>query len=198
MLASIKFLEALNNNKEVVTIGLAFVGIMAAYITARMHARNKDRLELVNRQLSELYGPLYMASQAGEIAYKELLQKYGRKKDFFEEGHENPPQKELDEWIVWVKNIFLPLNDLREKIIIEQAHLIIENSAPRCLLDFVTHVVGYKAILVRWEKGDFSEKWSIKDFPRDLTEYAENSYHDLKKQQARLLNSLLSAGMKSV
>jgi hypothetical protein len=38
--------------------------------------------------------------------------------------------------------IFMPLNDIREKIIIEKAYLIVEEQMPRCLLDFVTHVVG--------------------------------------------------------
>ena len=43
--------------------------------------------------------------------------------------------------------IFMPLNDIREKIIIENAHLIVEEQMPQCLLEFVTHVVGYKALL---------------------------------------------------
>ena len=38
--------------------------------------------------------------------------------------------------------IFMPLNDVREKVIIEKAHLIVEEQMPQCLLDFVTHVVG--------------------------------------------------------
>ena len=55
---------------------------------------------------------------------------------------------------LWMTTIFTPLNDIREKVIIENAHLIIEERMPQCLLDFVTHVVGYKAVLAKWANGD--------------------------------------------
>lgn len=184
-----RFLGALNNNKEVVTIALAFVGIMAAYVNALILARRKDRLDLVNKRLNEFYGPLFVATRAGNTAYHSLLKKLGKTEHVFE-GDGGPSQTELSEWYLWMKTVFTPLNDLREKIIIERAHLIIEEQMPDCLLQFVTHVVGYKAILAKWEKGDFAEKYSIIDFPTALDEYVAKSYAALKDQQTRLLEGL--------
>ncbi len=172
----------------VVSIGLALLGYLATYINARILTRKKDRLELVNMRLNEFYGPLYVASKAGRIAYEALLTKLGRKAVF--EAGEEPSQTELEEWFLWMRTVFTPLNEVQEKLIIGKAHLIVEEQMPKCLLEFVTHVVGYKAVLAKWENGDFSEKYSLIDFPPDFDEYVTRSYADLKSQQTRLLASL--------
>ena len=59
----------------------------------------------------------------------------------------------MKDWVLWMTTIFMPLNDIREKIIIEKAYLIVEEQMPQCLLDFVTHVVGYKAVLAQMGRG---------------------------------------------
>ena len=150
-----------------------------------MLARRKDKLEMVNRRLDEFYGPLYVASQAGNIAYRSLLQKQGKTQSF--------PilDSEMKEWMLWMTTIFMPLNDVREKIIIEKAYLIVEEQMPRCLLDFVTHVVGYKAVLAKWAEGDYSERRSTIGWPPEFDVYVERSYAALKAQQTRLMHGLV-------
>jgi hypothetical protein len=81
------------------------------------------------------------------------------------------------------------LNDVREKVIIENAHLIIEEQMPKCLLDFVTHVVGYKAVLARWAEGDYSERRSTIGWPPEFDVYVKQSYAALKAEQSRLMFS---------
>ena len=121
---------SLLQNAAVLTVILAFVGYLATAWSARMLARRKDKLELVNRRLNEFYGPLYIALQAGNIAYRSLLKKQGKKQSF--------PilDSEMKEWMLWMNTTFMPLNDIREKIIIEKASLIVEEQMPHCLLDF--------------------------------------------------------------
>jgi hypothetical protein len=97
----------------------------------------------------------------------------------------------MKEWVLWMKTIFMPLNDVREKIIIEKAYLIIEEQMPRCLLDFVTHVVGYKAVLSKWAEGDFGERRSTIGWPPEFDGYVEHSYMALKAEQTRLLHNSL-------
>jgi hypothetical protein len=170
-------------NAAVLTVILAFVGYLATFLSARMLERRRDKLDLVNRRLNEFYGPLYVASQAGNIAYRSLLKKQGKTQSF--------PilDDEMKEWVLWMTTIFMPLNDVREKIIIEKAYLIIEEQMPHCLLDFVTHVVGYKAVLAKWAKDDFSERRSTIGWPPEFDIYVERSYAALKAQQTRLLHS---------
>ena len=170
-------------NAAVLTIVLAFAGYLTTFLSARMLARRKDKLELVNRRLNEFYGPLYVASQAGNIAYRSLLTKQGKTQSFpILDG-------EMKEWVVWMTTIFMPLNDVREKIIIEKAYLIVEEQMPRCLLDFVTHVVGYKAVLAKWAADDYSERRSTIGWPPEFDIYVERSYAALKAQQTYLLHS---------
>jgi hypothetical protein len=170
-------------NAAVLTIVLAFAGYLVTFMSTRMMARRADLLRLVNQRLNDFYGPLYVATVAGNTAYRALLQKQGKTQC-------HPIRdEEMKEWVLWMTTIFMPLNDIREKIIIENAHLIIEEQMPRCLLDFVTHVVGYKALLSRWAQGDYSERRSNLGWPPEFDAYVERSYQTLKAEQARLLHS---------
>jgi hypothetical protein len=167
------------------TIVLAVAGYLVTFMTTRMLALRQDKLRLVNQRLNEFYGPLYVASQAGNIAYRSLLTKQGKTQS-------HPiTDDDLKEWVLWVRTIFMPLNDIREKVIIEKAHLIIEEQMPTCLLDFVTHVVGYKAVLSKWAEGDYSERRSTIGWPPEFDAYVRRSYQVLKAEQTRLLHNAL-------
>jgi len=96
----------------------------------------------------------------------------------------------MQQWRIWVENVFMPLNLQVEKIILENAYLIRERAVPECLLKFVTHVSAYKAVLKSWEKGDLSEWTSTIPFPKELQTYAADSYAELKQEQLRLIGKL--------
>jgi hypothetical protein len=176
-------LTSLIQNAAILTIVLAFAGYLVTFLSSRMLARRQDKLRLVDRRLSEFYGPLYVASKAGNIAYRALLKKQGKAQS------EPILDTEMKEWVLWMTTIFMPLNDVREKIIIEKAYLIVEQQMPQCLLDFVTHVVGYKAVLSKWANGDYSERRSSIGWPPEFDHYIERSYAALKADQTRLLHS---------
>ena len=176
-------INSLIQNAAILTIVLAFAGYLVTFFSSRMLARRQDKLRLVDRRLSEFYGPLYVASKAGNIAYRALLKKQGKAQS------EPILDSEKKEWTLWMTTIFMPLNDVREKIIIEKAYLIIEEQIPQCLLDFVTHVVGYKAVLSKWAEGDYSERRSSIGWPPEFDAYVERSYTALKADQTRLLQS---------
>jgi len=171
-------------NAAILTIIVAFAGYALTFISAHMLARRRDKLDLVNKRLNEFYGPLYVASEAGNIAYRSLLQKQGKTQS------EPISDEDLKDWVLWMRTIFFPLNDIREKIIIENAHLIIEEKMPQCLLDFVTHVVGYKAVVRKWADGDFSERRSTIGWPPEFDVYVRTSYAALKAEQMRLMHSI--------
>jgi hypothetical protein len=173
------------HSAAILTVILAFIGYLVTFLSARMLARRRDKLRLVNKRLNEFYGPLYVASEAGNIAYRSLLKRQGKQKS------DPITDEEMKEWMLWMTTIFMPLNDLREHIIIENAHLIIEEQMPKCLLDFVTHVVGYKAVLAKWDEGDYSERRSTIGWPPEFDIYVKNSYAELKAEQTRLLHGLV-------
>lgn len=167
------------------TISIAFAGYLITILGARMLNQHRDKLDLVNRRLNEFYGPLYVASEAGNIAYRSLLKRQGKSVS------EPILDSELKEWILWMNTIFMPLNDIREKIIIEKAYLVVEERMPQCLLDFVTHVVGYKAVMAKWAEGDFTERRSTIGWPPEFDIYVNRSYAALKAEQTSLLHSAI-------
>lgn len=169
-------------NAAILTVILALSGYLITSLSAHMLARRQDKLELVNRRINEFYGPLYVASEAGNIAYRSLLKRQGKEKS------EPILDSEVKEWMLWMTTIFMPLNDIREKVIIEKAHLIVEEHMPQCLLDFVTHVVGYKAVMAKWAEGDYSERRSTIGWPPEFDIYVERSYAALKAEQTRLMD----------
>ena len=174
------------HDAAILTVILAFFGYMVTFFSARMLARRHDKLDLVNKRLNEFYGPLYVASEAGNIAYRSLLNRQGKIKS------DPILDSEMKEWTLWMTTIFMPLNDIREKIIIEKAYLIVEEEMPQCLLDFVTHVVGYKAVLSKWSEGDYSERRSTIGWPPEFDVYVRRSYAALKAEQTRLMHGALS------
>jgi hypothetical protein len=172
-------------NAAILTVVLAFAGYLVTFLSARMLAQRRDKLKLVNKRLNEFYGPLYVASEAGNIAYRSLLERQGKEKS------DPILDSEMKDWVLWMKTIFMPLNDIREKVIIEKAHLIVEEQMPQCLLDFVTHVVGYKAVLSKWAEGDYAERRSTIGWPPEFDAYVCRSYAALKAEQTELMHSVV-------
>ncbi len=170
-------------NAAILTVVLAFAGYLVTFFSSRVTARHSDRLKLVNLRINAFYGPLYVATVAGNTAYRTLLIKQGK------DTCHPIRDEDLKEWTLWMTTIFMPLNDIREKLIIENAHLIVEEQMPQCLLDFVTHVVGYKALLTQWSNGDYTERRSIIGWPPEFDAYVERSYKALKHEQTRLLHN---------
>jgi hypothetical protein len=173
------------HDAAILTVVLAFAGYLVTFMSAHMLARRRDKLRLVNKRLNEFYGPLYVASQAGHIAYRSLLRKQGKTQS------EPILDSEMKEWTLWMTTIFMPLNDIRERVIIEKAHLIVEEQMPHCLLEFVTHVVGYKAVLAKWAEGDYSERRSTIGWPPAFDGYVQRSYAALKAEQTRLMHNVV-------
>src|SRR3954466_12348773 len=98
-------------NAAILTVMVAFAGYALTFISAHMLARRRDKLDLVNQRLNEFYGPLYVASEAGNIAYRTLLDRMGKTQSYPIED------AQLKDWELWMRTIFIPLNEARERII---------------------------------------------------------------------------------
>jgi len=178
------------------TAGMTIIGWAWTYYTTRQTQLRKDRLEHINRQLSEFYGPLLISCVAGSRAYATLLDRlkaYGVKDEIFKEGATLPEEPVLTEWVFWMKNVFMPLNDLREKLILEKLHLMREEDRAemmRVLEDLVAHVSWCRAIVAKWDAKNYSEHYARIAFPALLQEYASTAFNQLKQDQEALLREL--------
>jgi hypothetical protein len=171
----------------IVTIALAFLGYGAAHLNDLLAARRRERLDLVTRRLNDFYGPLYVAAKSSEIAFKAFMLKVGATRHSVfdpKAPHDSPVMRE---WRIWVREVLMPLNNIQETLILKNAHLIREPEVPESLLQFVAHTAAYKAVLAKWQEGDFSEHLSIVDYPTDVVSYAAKSFAELKAEQLALI-----------
>jgi hypothetical protein len=171
----------------IVTIALTFTGYIITYVNNLRLSRRTEQLELINTQINELYGPMFIITQTGTTLFNALRTKALISGRIFVDEDAPKSKEDVSEWQIWVENVFAPRNEELAKIIIGKAHLIREKEVPECLKKFIVHHAGYKSLIKKWEKGDYSEAISIITYPTEIISYAEKSYLELKEQQLKMI-----------
>jgi hypothetical protein len=149
-------------------------------------SQRKDQLDRVNRQLKELYGPLFALSHASHIAWESFRHRYRPTGAFW--VPDNPPtEAEATAWRHWMEHVFMPLNVRKEEAILANSDLIDDAQMPRAFIALCAHVAGYKVVIKKWSEGDYSDNTSSINYPPEVHEYVEREYKRLKTEQARLI-----------
>ena len=174
---------------------IAVIGYFIKYrIDLRLAQRN-DRLERINRQLSEFYGPLLALTRPSGQSWQAFRQRYRPPgSESFWKSDPPPTRDDTIAWRLWMTTVFMPVHQRMMELVLNRADLIEEPEMPPCLLDLCAHVNGYQAILKEWETGEISmareDNISVVIFPgQELAEYAATAFSRLKAEQARLLGS---------
>jgi len=173
-------------NTTIVTIFIALLGYLATYFNNLRLSQRKDKLERINKQLSDLYGPMFSLTQASSIAWKGFRTLHRPNRPFYFEGNVLP-EEDLKAWRLWMSTVFMPINIKLYDLLLSKSDLLIETTMPECLLLFCAHVAAYQAVLEKWRNNDFSEHVSVINYPNEIENYAQASYAKLKAQQATLL-----------
>jgi hypothetical protein len=167
---------------------VALFGAITAYANALRLARRKDRLDRINRQLGEFYGPLYALVTASNRSWDEFRNDHRPGGGAYWDQSSPPTDDEAVAWRTWITAVFMPLNRRMRDVVVTRADLITEADIPRCLLDLCAHVSAYEAILAQWERGDFHENKPPLPFPRQaLNAYIPAAFSQLKLAQSELL-----------
>ncbi|MES9499367.1 MULTISPECIES: hypothetical protein [Streptomyces] len=174
-----------------VTVLVAATGYVVTYTTSLRLARRKDRLERVNRQLSELYGPLYAQAEAVDRAWNEFAARHMPMWTV----PATATAEQAATWRLWMSTVFMPLNRRMVEVVVSHADLLNEETIPEPLKELCAHVACYEPLLARWQEEGFDsvqldDHVSIAgDFPRaELDSYVRRSFESLKREQARLLD----------
>jgi hypothetical protein len=168
------------------------------YLNDLKVAQRRGRLERINQQLRLLYGPLYATDQAAKTVWIQFRAKYRPDKESYWRSEPPPTKEEAEAWRLWMAEVFMPLNLVLEKTVVENADLLIEQRIPDCLLLLGAHVSAYKAVLKRWENGDYTEHTPLVNYPwKDVSAYVEKSFMKLKREQAKLLGRLEGKNRRS-
>ena len=169
-----------------VTVSLAFFGYVVTYLNNLNVSRRKERLDRINRQLKELYGPLFALSHASQIAWVSFRRQFRPHGPFWSE--DNPPTPdEAAAWRIWMQEVFMPFNVRKEQAILANSDLVDEKEMPRAFIRLCAHVAGYKIVLKKWENEDYTQNVSSINYPQEIHDYVQCEFNRLKAEQTRLI-----------
>lgn len=170
----------------ITSIILAFCGYLATYLNKLKLSKRSEKLSLINQQIDKLYGPLYIITQTSRVLFLALQEKMHLKGKNIDDDAPNN-DADLSEWRLWVENVFLVYNDHLEKLILNNAHLIIEDDYPDCFKLFCAHQASLRIVVEKWKHSNYTEKISMINYPLELNEYAENRFRELKAEQRKII-----------
>ncbi|MCD6059479.1 MAG: hypothetical protein K0Q89_3009 [Thermomicrobiales bacterium] len=179
----------------IIGVCIAVIGYFVKYRTDLRLAQRNDRLERINRQLSEFYGPLLALTRSSGQSWQAFRKRYRPPgSESFWKCDPPPTKEDAIAWRLWMTTVFMPVHRRMMELVLERADLIEEPEMPPSLLDLCAHVNGYQAILKEWEKGEIStareDNISVVNFPGEkLAEYAATAFGRLKAEQAELLGA---------
>ncbi|MCA9041913.1 MAG: hypothetical protein KDA65_16280 [Planctomycetaceae bacterium] len=184
--------EWTNSTATLATILLAIAGWLVAHFHKIATDRRQARLDRINRQLRDFYGPLYAILQASDEAWSAFCQKYwpnhGLETYFPKEGTHLLKEEELKRWVIWMREVFHPLNERAERIILDNMDLYDGNNFPPPFRHALAHVSSYRAILAQWEEDDFTEYVSVNNWPySELMKIVQPKYEQVREEQLKLL-----------
>ena len=170
-----------------VTVALTTAAWVVTHRQKLTYDARAERLRLLDRRINEFYGPLSVTAKVNKRMLDALLaQRRVQGTPFLNADAPRSPA-DVSTWRLWVETNFMPANQRLVDLVEKNAHLIREDKVPQCLLDLAAHVAGYRIVLERWKREDFSESFSPFPYPNDLLAYAEASYAALKDEQLRLI-----------
>ena len=178
-----------------VGVVVAVIGYFVTYRTNLRLAQRNDRLERINRQLSEFYGPLLALTRASGQSWQAFRQRYRPPgSESFWKSDPSPTREDAIAWRLWMTTVFMPVHQRMMDLVLSRADLIEEPDMPPCLMALCAHVAGYQAVLKEWETAEISvarqDNISVVNFPgQELAEYAATTFGRLKSEQADLLGS---------
>lgn len=172
----------------IVSIIVAVTGYVVAYRQSIRLSERQGQIELVNKQMDNFVGPLYIVSKAS----KKTLQNFFEQRSTMDKHHLRTidPNDPDALWRQWVIHVFMPLNETGERIILENAHLVYGQKIPECIINFIAHVSSYRTIVERWRVGDYTLLTPLVSYPADFNEQIEQLHQQLRLKQEQLIGNM--------
>ncbi len=170
-------------------VGLAFTGYLYTHQSQLELNQNQAKLERVNQQLRNSYGPLYALTQVEKTNW-EVFRKHNKPGGSYWSQEDLPTTEEAEAWRIYISEIDMPRYLHMERVILENSDLIEGDDIPQILLGLSVHIAGYKEVIFHWKKNDFSQNASYYNYPSKIREYAGTHYQALKLKQQQLLGEI--------
>ncbi len=177
--------------KVIVGALIAVIGWLVAHFSKLHFEKRSARLNRINDQLKNLYGPLMATLTANNETWEAFTKKHWPShglKGYFGKGADTLSEEELSRWRTWMVHVFHPLNERIEKVIIENIHLIEGDEIPDSFTKPLSHVSAYRAVKFQWDKENYSEYLSVNNWPtQELLNDVKPIFLALSHEQSKLL-----------
>jgi hypothetical protein len=174
-----------------ITAAVSVAGWLVNHVlSARRDLRNEQRrayLSYTERQLEDLYGPLSILIIEGRQSLRDLLASFGRNV-VFPDSSPLPPE-ELQTWLFWTENNFLPRNEKIKSLLSGHAHLIEGQALPDSYIEFLDHCNSWAINHLRWQRDGTEYAWRSRiNYPNHFTDEVIATTQRLKRRHADLVN----------
>ena len=171
----------------IIPVILAFAGYGFTYFNDRRLEKRKNRLDRINLQLDDFYGPLLAIVESNQTAWDNFIAKYNGNRHFYKKD-QNPTTEQVAEFHNWMNTVFMPNNEKLYEVIINKTSLLDEDEIPGVLLDLLAHILEFR-IALKDRKDEYAEvaETNCKYPGEDLLEYCEKKFRELKTEQNKLI-----------
>jgi len=200
---------------EWVTLVSVLATILVGFGSLAFQARSKRRddkraaqLERLNRQLSQLYGPLYALYEEGERNWMAFVNRFSSDprplavKTFLPSKLDEfypPTADRMVEYRRRMEQLFMPTNITMELLLVEHADLLVGTRMPEEFSDFLAHVAAAKLLMHRWQTDPafspdlWQQHHTEYPHPPEMKNLIRASFEMLKSTQQQLLTGVLDS-----
>lgn len=149
--------------------------------------------ELVDKQISEFYGPISEIIREQDILFSLILYQLGRDHVFKSGNYSLSDLSENDQkvWVHYVDNYKIPTQMKIVKVIRNNQHLIYKSEVPTCFNTFLEYALGWELLDNQAKNGvpNYYEYYYSYNYPREFDRYIINTLKTLLAIQAELIDS---------
>lgn len=191
----------------VIAAAISAIGWLVNYSFTSREERNRRRFETreeqlrrsfeaqlshVNKQLEQLYGPLFFLIHESDVSWSSLLEHFGRNHPF--EAGRQMSEADMATWRFWVENDLMPRNAEIQSLLSTKSHLIEGPEMPQSYIDFIEHHNHWVVNHRRLKQEGASYPWrSKRNWPDLFGEEVKGTYKSLKRKQAELSGTLATS-----
>lgn len=161
----------------------------------------KWRKEQIDRQISQLYGPIYALIIEGDVLFARILYQLGRRyvigKDI---SFNDLPEDEKSIWSHYVDNYKIPTQLKMAEILRANIHLIYNSEVPTCYRQFLDYSLGWELLDNQKRNGvpNFYEYHYSYNYPQEFNYYIKNTLETLLGEQAKLIELTVSKSESTI
>ena len=158
----------------------------------RIAEQKRWKKELIDKQISLLYGPLDQIIRESKKMFNLILYQLGRNyiigKD---QKFEDLPENERKIWMHYVDTYKIPNQMKMVEIIRNNIHLMLDSVVPPCVNIFLEYALGWELLDNQSRNGvpNFYEYHYSYNYPKIFDSYIQDTLSILLQEQAKLTNN---------